>query len=58
METYILLTITHKKPIPDLMNLVANRVYSMDGLSDVEAKIVPQINLLEVRNENAKAAHS
>jgi hypothetical protein len=44
MKTTILLTIDHKKPIPDLTDQAANRLYAwlkkMDRTADVTAEIV------------------
>jgi len=44
MKTTILLTIDHKKPVPELTDLVANRIYTfmknMDASADVTAEIV------------------
>jgi len=37
METTITLTITHKKPISDLLDKVAGRTYTLDGVDDVSA---------------------
>lgn len=39
MKTAILLTIEHSKPIPDLTDIAAGRVYTLDGVSDVTAAI-------------------
>ena len=32
MKSYLLLSIEHKKPIPELTDLVAGRIYMMDGV--------------------------
>ena len=44
MKTTILLTIDHKKPVPELTDHVANRIYTwlknMDASADVTAEIV------------------
>lgn len=44
MKTTILLTIDHKKPVPDLTDQIANRIYTwlknMDASADVTAEIV------------------
>jgi hypothetical protein len=37
MITKITLTITHKKPISDLLDKVAQRSYNLDGVDDVSA---------------------
>ena len=34
MRTTVVLVIDHKKPIPDLANLAAQRVYTIDGVAD------------------------
>ena len=38
MKTIIVLAITHTKEIPDLLDKVAGRAYTIDGVEDVEAK--------------------
>jgi hypothetical protein len=40
MITHVLLTIEHSKPIPELSELVAGRVYTMTNVENVEAVIV------------------
>lgn len=55
MKTTILLTIDHKKPIPELTDHVANRLYTwlknMDRTADVTAEIVqPKETVNETRN--------
>jgi hypothetical protein len=35
METIITLKITHAKPLPDLADKAAGRIYTMDGIDDV-----------------------
>ena len=37
MITHILLRIEHTKPLPDLLDLAAGRVYTLSGVSDVTA---------------------
>ena len=32
MKTYILLSLEHKKPIPELCDLIAGRIYTMDNI--------------------------
>lgn len=38
MRTFIVLEVTHDKPITDLAEHAAQRVYTMDGVSNVETK--------------------
>ena len=39
MRTFILLAIDHRKPIPELANMIAGRAYTIDGVTDaVELK--------------------
>lgn len=40
MITTILLTVTHTKPLPDLTDMAAGRVYCLDGVEDVTADVV------------------
>ena len=42
MRTTILMTIEHRKPIPDLTDFAAARVYTLDGVTDVTAAIQPE----------------
>lgn len=39
MQTQIILTITHTKPINDLTDKVAGRAWSLDGVTYAEAKL-------------------
>ena len=39
MKTQLLLTITHTKPIEDLLDKVAGRSYTLDGISDAVAAV-------------------
>ena len=32
VKTYLLLSLEHSKPIPDLSDLVAGRIYTMDSI--------------------------
>ena len=32
MKTYLLISLEHSKPIPDLSDLVAGRIYTMDSI--------------------------
>lgn len=45
MKTIIVLAITHTKEIPDLLDKVAGRAYTIDGVEDVSAKLKPLIEL-------------
>ncbi len=40
MITHVLLTIDHEKPIPELTDLVAGRIYTMTDVENVEVVIV------------------
>ena len=42
MKTQILLTIDHKKPISDLLDKVAGRAYTLAGVDDVTAELLPE----------------
>ncbi len=35
MKTTIVLEVEHRKPVPNLANLVANRAFTLDAVSDV-----------------------
>lgn len=39
MKTVLIMTIEHRKPIPDLTDIAAGRVYTLDGVTDVTAAI-------------------
>jgi len=43
MKTVITLTIEHKSPIPDLLDKVAGRAYTIDGVGDVTASVEAQV---------------
>ena len=45
MMTQILLTIEHEKEVPDLLDKVAGRAYTIDGVEDVSAQLKPLIEL-------------
>ena len=50
MQTKILLTITHTKPIPDLTDKVAGRVWTLDGIGgmgEVDAKVIVPMTAAE-----------
>jgi hypothetical protein len=47
MQTIITLTIEHKKPILDLLDKVAGRVYTLDGVDDTTADFAGHVNFLE-----------
>lgn len=40
MRTIVSLVIDHKKPIPELANLIAQRAYTIDGVDDAEPVVV------------------
>lgn len=43
MQTKIMLTVEHDKPLPDLVDLVAGRVWTIDGVRSAEAsQMAPQ----------------
>ena len=39
MITTIILRIEHKKPVPDLLDKIAGRAYTIDGVDDVTATL-------------------
>ena len=39
MITTIVLRIEHKKPVPDLLDKIAGRAYTIDGVDDVTASL-------------------
>lgn len=39
-ETYILIQIKQSKPIQDLLDKAAGRIYTMDGVEDVTATLL------------------
>lgn len=43
MKTVLILTVEHPQPMPDLTDLVASRVWSMQGVEVAEAKLVSDI---------------
>lgn len=47
MKTKIILTITHKNPIPDLIDKVANRVWSLQGVDDADAALDDFVKFLD-----------
>lgn len=53
--TYILLTLKHKKPIPDMTDHVTNRLYTwlknIDSSADVVATIVEEKKASELLKE-------
>lgn len=40
--TFILLEIKHSKPIEEITDLVAGRVYTMTHVEDVTARLIPE----------------
>lgn len=56
MKTVLIVTVTHKNEIPDLLDKVAGRAYTLDGVQDVTAEVFkPHLNLAvrEMRDEPA-----
>lgn len=51
MITTITLTITHKKPISDLLDKVAGRTYTLDGVDDVSASVEAMVKLIPTAEE-------
>ena len=47
MKTQILLTIEHKAPIPDMLDKIAGRAYTLTGVDDVAAANYPSEISLE-----------
>jgi hypothetical protein len=48
MKTQILLTIEHDKEVPDLLDKVAGRAYTIDGVEDVSAKPLIELPVVEM----------
>ena len=40
MKTIITIEVTHDKPVPDLIDKIAGRAYTIDGVKDVTATLV------------------
>lgn len=40
MKTYVLIEVSHRKPLPVLAEMIAGRAYTIDGVSD--ARVVKQ----------------
>jgi len=40
--TTIMLRVEHKKPVPDLLDKIAGRAYTIDGVDDVTATLVDE----------------
>lgn len=47
MKTRIILTITHKAPIPDLIDKVANRIWSLQGVEGADAALDDLVKFLD-----------
>jgi hypothetical protein len=45
VKTQILLTIEHDKEVPDLLDKVAGRAYTLDGVKDVKAELPDLVSL-------------
>lgn len=54
MKTTILMTIEHSKPIPDLTDIAAGRVYTLDGVKDVTATIQEPVPVVSSFDEMIK----
>lgn len=57
MKTQILLTVEHSKEVPDLLDKVAGRVYTLDGVEDVTAKRLDLIELPVIVDMGANDEH-
>lgn len=53
--TYILLKIDHKAPIPDLTDLAAGRVYTMNNVEDVTATLMDEKYFAKVMADDKEA---
>lgn len=42
MKTIITIEVTHDKPIADLIDKIAGRAYTLDGVKDVTAELVEE----------------
>ena len=42
MRTYLLVEVSHTKQLPDLADVVAGRVWTLDGVRESTAKIISQ----------------
>ena len=42
MTSYLLLKVEHTKPIPDLTDIAAGRVYCLDRVDDVTASLIDE----------------
>jgi hypothetical protein len=43
MKTVLILTVEHPKPLPDLTDLIAGRVWSIQGVEMAEARLISDI---------------
>jgi hypothetical protein len=43
LTTTFLVTVEHDKPLPDLLDLVAGRAYTIDGVTNAEAKLMDDV---------------
>lgn len=48
MKTQILLTVEHVKPVADLLDKVAGRAYTIDGVNDVTAELVADVQAVDL----------
>lgn len=47
MQTKIMVTVDHDKPLPDLVDLVAGRAWTIDGVRCAEAKQVAPLHVVQ-----------
>lgn len=45
LKTVLIITIEHSEPIPDLLDLAAGRIYTMNAIEDVTAVIATHESL-------------
>jgi hypothetical protein len=48
MKTIIVLEVIHRKPIPELANMVAGRAYNIDGVINAEPYVSPFATMEEL----------
>ncbi len=49
MTSYLLLKVEHTKPIPDLTDIAAGRVYCLDRVDDVTASLIDERDALQLQ---------
>ncbi len=52
-----LVTVTSEKPIKSLGEQIANRVWTMDGVTDVKSEVVSHVTRIEAPNVNGALIH-